>query len=266
MQGTLDRLSEQIRSGGELTGISDDARQAILAAGGSVTLDAHVEVASIAAPEDAGLILGQNRQAIQWLDITVPLTVNGTAAGCVTQTAQQIGFSAYLPDGLNGALVSVLRVHNGAVDIIPSTLEGSTLRFSSDLFSLFALVTPSMSVSPIADQDYTGQPVTPAVSVTSDGKTLAAGTDYTVSYRNNTMSGTATAVVTGINTYAGLTAEANFTILAPPASPAPTSAPTEAPTSPLTGDSTPLALYGAVLAAGMGALLLLLTGKRRAGR
>ena len=55
----------------------------------------------------------------------------------------------------------------------------------------------SASISAIGDQVYTGKPVTPAPSVTLEGKALAAGTDYTVSYKNNTAVGTATLTVTG---------------------------------------------------------------------
>ena len=60
---------------------------------------------------------------------------------------------------------------------------------------------------------YTGQALTPAVTVVSGGKTLAASTDYTVSYANNTNKGTATATVTGKGNYTD-TATANFTIAA----------------------------------------------------
>lgn len=50
---------------------------------------------------------------------------------------------------------------------------------------------------------YTGAAVRPAVKVVSRGKTLDAGTDYTVSYSNNTNAGTARAVVKGHGKYKG---------------------------------------------------------------
>lgn len=50
---------------------------------------------------------------------------------------------------------------------------------------------------------YTGAAVRPAVKVVSRGKTLDAGTDYTVSYSNNTNAGTARAVVKGQGKYKG---------------------------------------------------------------
>lgn len=46
---------------------------------------------------------------------------------------------------------------------------------------------------------YTGKPLTPDVTVTG----LTAGTDYTVSYSNNTERGTATVTVTGMGKYTG---------------------------------------------------------------
>ena len=60
------------------------------------------------------------------------------------------------------------------------------------------------TVSPIADQTWTGKPVTPAVTVTMpDGTVLTAGTDYELSYANNVDAGTATVTVTGKGDYAG---------------------------------------------------------------
>ena len=40
-------------------------------------------------------------------------------------------------------------------------------------------------VSSIPDQDYTGRPITPALTVTLDGTVLTQGTDYIVKYENN---------------------------------------------------------------------------------
>ncbi len=61
---------------------------------------------------------------------------------------------------------------------------------------------------------YTGSPITPNVTVTSAGKTLVKGTDYTVSYSNNTNVGTATVKITGIGNYTD-TKTLNFTIKEP---------------------------------------------------
>ncbi len=51
--------------------------------------------------------------------------------------------------------------------------------------------------------DYDGKAQTPAVTVKYGGKTLKAGTDYTVSYTNNKAVGTAKVTVTGKGSYKG---------------------------------------------------------------
>ncbi len=66
-------------------------------------------------------------------------------------------------------------------------------------------------VAAISEQTYTGSAITPAVTVTLDGKTLVSGTDYTVSYSNNVNEGTATVTVTGKGAYTG-TATTTFVI------------------------------------------------------
>lgn len=50
---------------------------------------------------------------------------------------------------------------------------------------------------------YTGNAITPDVVVTMNGRTLNRGTDYTVTYSNNTNVGTATMTVTGIGSFSG---------------------------------------------------------------
>ncbi len=48
---------------------------------------------------------------------------------------------------------------------------------------------------------YTGKPITPAVTVTADGKTLTEGSDYTLTYQDNEKPGTATVTVEGKGGY-----------------------------------------------------------------
>ena len=82
-------------------------------------------------------------------------------------------------------------------------------RFGIDLFTDISSVT----ISSIADRSYTGSAIEPEITVTSGTKTLVKGTDYTVSYSNNTNIGTATVTVTGIGDYKG-TKTATFQIVA----------------------------------------------------
>ena len=60
---------------------------------------------------------------------------------------------------------------------------------------------------------YTGAPIEPAITVTVDGRTLTAGRDYSLTYRNNVEVGTATVTVSGMEE-AGYTGQVNvyFTI------------------------------------------------------
>ena len=63
----------------------------------------------------------------------------------------------------------------------------------------------SATISAIEDQTFTGQAITPQVSVSHNGTALTQGTDYTVSYENNVNAGTARVVITGIGAYTGTT-------------------------------------------------------------
>ena len=75
----------------------------------------------------------------------------------------------------------------------------------------------SAQISTIKTQLYTGKAIKPSVTVTLNGKKLKAGTDYTVSYANNTKAGsTASVIITGKGNYVG-TAIQNFEIAAIPA-------------------------------------------------
>lgn len=61
----------------------------------------------------------------------------------------------------------------------------------------------TVSVSAIPVQDYTGKPITPAVTVQLGGRTLVAETDYTLKYANNTNPGRASITITGTGTEFG---------------------------------------------------------------
>ena len=71
------------------------------------------------------------------------------------------------------------------------------------------------AVVTVENMKYTGKALKPAVTVTLGDVTLSAGTDYTVSYKNNINAGKATVTVTGKGAYSG-TAKGSFTITATP--------------------------------------------------
>lgn len=70
-----------------------------------------------------------------------------------------------------------------------------------------------LKVGKIANQKYTGKPVTPTLTVKDGKETLKEGTDYQVAYFDNRKAGIASAVITGMGDYAG-TKKVTFKIMA----------------------------------------------------
>lgn len=69
----------------------------------------------------------------------------------------------------------------------------------------------SIKISQISDKTYTGKKLKPSVTVKVGSTKLKSGTNYTVSYKNNTDPGTATVTITGKGKYS-FSANATFTI------------------------------------------------------
>ncbi|MCD8103972.1 MAG: leucine-rich repeat protein, partial [Lachnospiraceae bacterium] len=87
---------------------------------------------------------------------------------------------------------------------------GSVTKTFSIYIADISTATHSLSAT---SYTYDGTAKTPTVTVKLDGTTLTKGTDYTVTYSNNTNVGTATVTVSGANNYTG-TLTASFTITA----------------------------------------------------
>ena len=81
-----------------------------------------------------------------------------------------------------------------------------------ETFTINAKALTAANVPDIAAQTYTGSAIEPEITVTDGENTLTIGTDYTVSYSNNTNVGTAKATITGIGNYSG-TVEKMFNIV-----------------------------------------------------
>ena len=83
-----------------------------------------------------------------------------------------------------------------------SNLVGGSKRTAS--FDIKTQLDGSYAVTAAA-QTYTGKPLTPSVTITKDGKTagMVAGSDYSVSYSENTNKGTGKITVTGNGKYTG---------------------------------------------------------------
>lgn len=69
-----------------------------------------------------------------------------------------------------------------------------------------------ITIADIDDQTFSGSPITPELTVTSDGTALTANTDYDLTWANNVNAGTATVLVTGKGSYAGCFGYKTFTI------------------------------------------------------
>ena len=78
-------------------------------------------------------------------------------------------------------------------------------------FNITAKALTDSMVQPIAAQTYTGSAIEPTVTVNVGKKTLTAGTDYTVTYEDNTNVGTAKVIVTGKGNYSDSVSQ-TFTI------------------------------------------------------
>ncbi len=88
--------------------------------------------------------------------------------------------------------------------------------YSGDATGSFAIEAKDLSGAKVAvnEQVYSGDELRPAATVTLDGRTLADGTDYELSYANNVNPGTANVVVTGRGNYSG-SAKGTFSIVRP---------------------------------------------------
>ena len=82
---------------------------------------------------------------------------------------------------------------------------------SGKTFKINAASIANASVTGISDKTYTGKAITQSPKVKLGSTTLKSGTDYTVSYKNNTNAGTATVTITGKGNYTG-TVNKKFTI------------------------------------------------------
>lgn len=90
--------------------------------------------------------------------------------------------------------------------------------YSGSVIRNFTIVEKSISGAAVTlgttSYVYDGTAKKPTVTVKDGTKTLVGGTDYTVSYQNNTNPGTATVTVTGTGNYSGYTTK-TFTIKQP---------------------------------------------------
>lgn len=110
-----------------------------------------------------------------------------------------------------GTDFTVVYSNNTVVGLATATVTGQG-NFTGEASADFNIIPKALNknmISPIDDQEYTGEAQEPELDVNFNGKPLVEGTDYTVEYTDNVETGKATATITGMGNYTG-EASANF--------------------------------------------------------
>ena len=94
--------------------------------------------------------------------------------------------------------------NNGGAGVANAVVTGVG-NYKDEASAAFTIAPRSLADAAVTvpDQLYTGEALTPAVTVVVDGITLTADTDYTVQYINNTEPNAGVALVTGKGNYTG---------------------------------------------------------------
>lgn len=145
------------------------------------------------------------------------LTYNGAAQALVT-AGKVTGGTVEYRLGANGNYTTTIpTAKNAGSYTVWYRVEGDVNHTNVDAAAIPVTIAAKPSVNgmiqPIGSQVFTGEAIEPAVTVKDGDTTLAKGTDYTVTYTNNTNVGTATVTVTYKGNYSG-TQTANFDIIA----------------------------------------------------
>ena len=110
----------------------------------------------------------------------------------------------------SGTDYTVAYTNNIKVGTATVTITGKA-KYSGKItktFKINAISIAKATVSGIANKYYTGKAITQAVVVKVGSRTLKAGTDYTVSYKNNKAIGKATVTIRGKGSYTGTISKA----------------------------------------------------------
>ena len=138
-----------------------------------------------------------NDQAYTGQAITPEPTVTLSGSVLVEGTDYTLEYRNNVNAGTATIVITGIGLYDGTKSvtftITPKALTGGAITLSSTSYT------------------YDGKAKQPAVTLKLWGKTLAANSDYTVSYSSNTNAGTATATVTGKGNYVGVLS-ASFTI------------------------------------------------------
>lgn len=128
---------------------------------------------------------------------TVKITLNGSSVTLTKGTDYTVTYS----NNTNAGTAKVTITGTG-------NYKGTKTKTFTISAKSIASGTVSLSAS---SYEYTGSAITPSITLKVSSKTLTSGTDYTVSYSDNTAIGTATATITGTGNYTG-TLTKTFTV------------------------------------------------------
>jgi hypothetical protein len=119
------------------------------------------------------------------------------------------------PIGITSADYTVEYSNNVNVGTATVTVTGKGIYGGSKqaTFTINKADISALTPANIADQIHSGNAITPALTITYNGKTLVAGTDYDAIYTNNVNVGTASVAITGKGNFTG-TKTASFNIIA----------------------------------------------------
>jgi len=137
-------------------------------------------------------------------DLTAAITPANATNQIVTWSSDNTSVAAVSEDGV------VTAENVGTATITVTTDDGGKTA------SCTVTVNPKVitfTVDPISAQTYTGNEITPTVTVKDGSTILTLNTHYTMSYTNNTNAGTGTVTINGMGNYAGSSGSADFTIL-----------------------------------------------------
>lgn len=115
-----------------------------------------------------------------------------------------VGFTAYYDSKGNGD-VPFEKIKdefgNGKITVKMTYPSNGKQNNSSNESTSFKI--SDLDINPIKNQAYSGKAIKPTVTVKDGDKKLVNGTDYTVTYKNNTNIGTATVTIIGKGDYTG---------------------------------------------------------------
>lgn len=100
----------------------------------------------------------------------------------------------------NVAYSNNVNAGTGTITITGKGIYGGSVKKT---FTIKKLGISATAVSGTGNKVYTGSAIKPVPAVKAGGRTLKNGTDFTVSYKNNTEPGTATLIVNGKGNYSG---------------------------------------------------------------